>query len=190
MKIYQKLKELFVALEPYRGSWIVCGGVAASIYRDMPRFTGDIDIAVIDHDSGTALQIAEAVLKQIGYQPVAGFIPGNTEQALVVGRENGAEIFLGVDFLLPSNPWVDDAVRRGQSNLLDYGFMSAPTITVEDLYLAKVLAHQENEDRALDRDDIESMFRAGHTLDLDYVRAGAAKLQIKLPTGFKGDPIV
>ncbi len=190
MKIYQKLKELFVALEPHRGSWIVCGGVAASIYRDLPRFTGDIDIAVTDQSAGTALHVAESVLKQLGYQPVAGFIPGKKEQALVVGRESGAELFLGVDFLLPSNPWVDDAVRRGQSNLLDYGFVSAPTITVEDLYLAKVLAHQENKDRVLDRDDVESIFRAGHTLDLDYVRAGAAKLKIILPTGFKGDPIL
>ena len=125
---------------------------------DRVRWGRRLDIPVTDQSAGTALHVAESVLKQLGYQPVAGFIPGKKEQALVVGRESGAELFLGVDFLLPSNPWVDDAVRRGQSNLLDYGFVSAPTITVEDLYLAKVLAHQENKDRVLDRDDVESIF--------------------------------
>ena len=186
MKLLQALKELFSLLESFHGSWAVCGGIAATVYRETPRFTGDIDIAIVGREPLSAIHIAEAVLRRLNYSPMAGFIAdreGNlgNQQALVIGRETTSETFLGVDFLLPVIPWVSNAVVRAQSNILDYGFVSAPTITVEDLIIAKLYALKDSPERISDQDDIDAILRGNNRFDLNYLQQQAAFHRLTLP---------
>ena len=186
MKIFQSLKRVTSLLEPFSGSWAVCGGVAACIYRDVPRFTGDIDIALVDSPAKAAGDIARDVLKGLGYSPQYGFVndkdghllPG---QALVVGREIEPSSYLGVDFLLPILPWVQAAVTRAQCNLLDYGFDKLPTITPEDLCIAKVYAMCGTPERGVDRDDVLSMLSVAHEFDREYFFMTAKDLDLIIP---------
>ena len=93
MKLFSNLKRTAQILNRSPGCWAVCGGIAACVYRTTPRFTGDIDIALIDFVGCPAKGIAEDVAREIGYSPIAQWITDNQgevvkEQALVLGREN------------------------------------------------------------------------------------------------------
>ena len=186
MKIFQSLKTVTNLLKPFDGSWAVCGGIAACVYRDVPRFTGDIDIALGCTSSANPIDIANSILSSLGYVPMVGFVTDQTgrliqQQALVIGREKEPGTYLGVDFLLPVLPWVQGAVSRAQENRLDYGFDRLPTVTLEDLCLAKLYALQGTPERHTDRDDIESILRAAARFDLGYFRAGLQSLKLSLP---------
>src|SRR6185295_13797866 len=92
MRIFQVLKNVITLLEPYDERWAICGGVAASLYRETPRFTGDIDIALVDGEDTSAEKIASDILKKLGYTPKSGSVTDQNgilikKQALVIGRE-------------------------------------------------------------------------------------------------------
>lgn len=187
MQIFSELQRLAKHLDRWPGSWALCGGVVASIYRDTPRFTGDIDVALIDLGSTAATQIATTILSEMGYPPVLGFIPdplggGEQRNALLCGRGTNNERFVGVDFLLPIFPWVPKAVERAQSNLIDYGFQSLPTVTPEDLFLAKLNAIQTSASRPQDIDDLQSMMRANLHIDYAYISREARCMGFALPS--------
>jgi hypothetical protein len=139
VKLFDALKRTVAILDQYRACWALCGGVAASVYRDTPRFTGDIDIAIINTAGNAAKDIAQEVCKTLGYKPLAGWVTDHAgelirPQALVLGREDNQGTFVGIDFLLPVLPWIPLAVERAQANCLDFGFALLPTITLEDLW--------------------------------------------------------
>lgn len=183
MKLFSELKRVAGALEKFKGSWALCGGVVASIYRETPRFTHDIDIAVVDRKNQSAEELATEVLKLLKYDPILGFVgdlTGHQEKALICGRIAEDSLFIGVDFLLPVFPWVKDAVFRAQSNLIDYGFSKLPTITVEDLLIAKISALQFKS-RAQDIDDVESLLSHWTNIDIGYVLGQFKKLNITPP---------
>jgi hypothetical protein len=186
MQLFQALKQAVSILQKHHGCWAVCGGVAASIYRDIPRFTGDIDIAIVEHGEIPARDLAEQIISALGYTPMAGWVTdqyGNllTPQALVLGRESGGGTYVGIDFLLPVLPWVDPAVRRAQANLVDYGFARVPTLCIEDLIISKLFALQGTPSRILDLDDVLSMVRATPTVDRSYLKEGCAKYALAIP---------
>ncbi len=174
MKLLQNLKIAINCLQQWPGCWAICGGVAACIYRKTPRYTGDIDIAIIDHAALPAVKIAQCVVSHLGNKPLAGWVTDQhgvliKDQALVIGRESGDGSYVGIDFLLPVLPWIRESVTRAQKNDLDYGFARVPTITPEDLIIAKMYAYQGNPDRSTDLDDILSLARDGITLDRAYL---------------------
>ena len=186
MKIFQRLKEVTALLNQSPGQWCLCGGVAASVYRDSPRFTGDIDFALKESSTQPSKEFAERVLKKLGYEPLAGYIADQkgkiiTQQALVIGREQGEGTFVGIDFILPVMGWVEGAVSRAQENLFDFGFARLPTITPVDLCIAKLFALQGTETRFQDRDDILSILRTNIAIDRVSLKAEAARLEIKIP---------
>jgi len=192
MQIFTELQRLVQYLKPWDGSWALCGGVVATVYRDTPRFTGDIDVAVVDTSSSTAEEIATSVLKEMGYTPKFGFVPDPGEgkgqkKALICGRAINSERFVGVDFLLPIFPWVQNSVERARSNLLDYGFAKIPAITVEDLILAKLNAIQSKEHRATDVDDIKSVLNSNLKIDKPYIERQAALMNFAVPDWLKLD---
>jgi hypothetical protein len=169
-----------------KGSWALCGGVLAAVYRETPRFTGDIDIAIIDSVGLTAEEAATEILREMGFSPVSGFVPnpaGGSKQtkALICGRGTNSERFVGIDFLLPIFPWVQTAVERAQTNLIDYGFASIPALTAEDLILAKINALQLPEQRAIDIDDILSILQSKLPIDRTYIRRGARLMSFNIP---------
>src|ERR1700741_1532305 len=110
MKIFSELQKLSKHLEAWKGAWALCGGVAASLYRDTPRFTVDIDVAIVAQGDTSAEKIAQKVLAEMKYPSLIGFVPGFSPQekqlrALVSTRHEATDKYVGIDFLLPVFPW-------------------------------------------------------------------------------------
>ncbi|MDC0358458.1 nucleotidyl transferase AbiEii/AbiGii toxin family protein [Oligoflexia bacterium] len=190
MKIFSQLKLLSKHLETFEGSWALCDGVVASIYRKSPRFTNDIDIALVDQGDLPARQIAERVLCEMGYEPMVGFVPhpaGGSDQChgLICCRINEPESFVGIDFLLPVFPWIPKAVLRAQANQVDYGFARLPTITVEDLILAKINALASPQERIQDLDDVQSILSERREIDADYIFKESSAMQMSIPDSIR-----
>lgn len=186
MKLLEDLKRARELLSAWPGAWAVCGGVAAAVYRDTPRYTADIDIALIDTSDKTAKAIAAEIAGALGYRPQIGFVTDQhgrliKEEALVIGREDHASGYVGIDFLLPVLPWIRPAVQRAQANLLDFGFAKLPTVTVEDLFVAKLFALQGTPERHADLDDLTSMARARPAFDEPYFRAQLKAHGLQVP---------
>ena len=162
MKLYDELKRSATLLSEYPGQWAVCGGIAASIYRVRPRYTDDIDFAVIDSERISAKDLACKIINQLGYKEYLDFVPDSqspTEQVngLVCARDQNNERFKGFDFLLPNQIWVQEAVMSAQDNFIDYGFASLPTITAENLVFAKLIAINNSPERYQDMHDIKEI---------------------------------
>lgn len=190
MKLFSELKRVASSMSAYPGAWALCGGVVASIYRQSPRFTADVDIAVVAWGGQTPEEIASQVLLSLGYQPIAGFIPNlssgpDEPHALICGRAEGDDRFIGIDFLLPTFTWVPAAVARAQQNMVDYGFSKLPTVTVEDLLIAKLQA-LPNSERTQDLDDIRSILLEWKNLDQVYLKQQLVRLGVSTPEWFWG----
>lgn len=122
----------------------------------------------------------------MGYKPKAGFVTDQfgkliKAQALIVGREELPGSYTGIDFLLPSVPWVDQAVARAQHNKLDYGFAKVATLTPEDLIVAKIYAFQGNPERHVDLEDVMSILQSTKPLDKGYILQACGRLALKPP---------
>lgn len=193
MRVFLELKRAAQALKPYDGQWAICGGVAASIYREKPRFTNDIDFALCDTPLLSAEELASRVVKDLGYAELKGFVPAShrgtgssgTGQilGLICARTNPPEErFAGIDFILPVQFWVAESVRFAQQNRIDYGFAALPTITPESLILAKLAAFQSNPQRIVDLDDINELSKTCD-LDLQFLQRQIDQNQLLIPAG-------
>jgi hypothetical protein len=186
MKILKSLSLVSDLLAASGGEWAICGGIAACIYRDTPRYTGDIDIALSTSVLPSPEDKAREVARELGYDPIAGFL---TDQfgsllpgvSLIVGRESKTSGYVGIDFLLPVLPWVEGAVSRAQTNLLDFGFARLPTIRPEDLIVAKLYAFQGTPARTTDLDDVRSILGHFEPLDKNFISKRLDELTISLP---------
>ena len=78
---------------------------------------------------------------------------------MVCVRISGQERFEGFDFLLPTQFWVDEAVKHAQTNMVSYGFDKLPTITPESLIFAKLISLNNNPERYQDMDDISHILK-------------------------------
>ncbi len=185
MRLFDQLKKVADLLSEYPNQWAVCGGVAASIYRNRPRFTDDIDIALIDSEKISAQELASSITKALGYKEFKGFVPDikNSKQqlfGLIAGREENDARFIGIDFLLPVQFWIQKSVELAQSNLIDYGFAQLPTITPESLLIAKVAAFIGSPERLVDLDDINEIVKSIE-IDKEYVLRELEKQQLAVP---------
>lgn len=186
MKLFADLKITAATLARYNCPWAICGGIAACVYRTTPRYTADIDIAIIDTVTHKAKDVASIVAKELGLAPIAGFVTDQfgkllNGQALVMGRYDVKGGYVGIDFLLPLIPWVTAAVNNAQNNLIDYGFAKLPTLTPEDLIIAKLFALQGTPERKFDLDDIEDTLRTSIKLDLDYLNKALTSYNLIVP---------
>ena len=158
-------------------SFALAGGIVASIYRDQARFTEDIDLLFV---SDSAEKDATKILKQLGYEVTLvklhqlkrlPMMNKKRAPALIAVGRSTAQMY-GVDFVLPSMPWVEKALQRAQHNALDFGFGPIPCITVEDMILAKAFAGRRKDD-----DDLISIFSAEPVFDLIYIAAEMTRLK-------------
>ncbi len=188
--------------------WAVAGGLSASFYRHRPRLTNDVDIALHKGDLVGSKELAISVIKELGLTSSLGWIAthrvsaevNNTEVdgtgaakstrnkpaskhpiALVIGHLGQDSYNSSIDFLLPSLEWVPEAVKRAQFNLIDYRFAKLPTITPEDLLVAKCYALKREPNRFQDLDDIQSIFQAKLELDLPFIISELERLSLKFP---------
>lgn len=164
--------------------YAVAGGIAAAIYRTQPRATFDVDFLVIAKSNTEA--VASDILIDLSLVPV--FVKENTltrqpamnkkrkPNVIIVGRDKDNPDEIGVDFLLPTLPWAEDALQRAEYNKIDFGKGALPTITVEDLIIAKIFAG-----RLKDLDDLESIFQANHPLDMPYLTGKIQQHELRLP---------
>lgn len=185
--LLELLKDTTEALQREAITFAVCGGLAASFYRERPRLTNDVNLAISGQSIEQLKIAAYSLLEGLKLKASFGWIAGsettlNSPIDLVIGQL-GAETFDGtVDLLLPILPWIDQAVTRGQMNLIDYGFARLPTVTPEDLILAKAFALTINPDRYTDLDDIQSICRSKTELDLLYLATEFERFKLTLPS--------
>lgn len=169
---------------------MLADGLAASLYRDTPRLTTDVDIALAANPLQDPQIVAERLIREVGYVPALGWIDTSRlgEQApvvMVIGRKPDDDFSSTRDILLPALPWVSGAVERAQFNRIDFGFARIPTITPEDLIIAKVCALKAEPDRFQDLDDIKAILARRDDLDFLYITEGFARLSLSLPRALK-----
>ena len=197
MNLEQTL-ELVVGILNERGlSYALAGGLAASLYRDELRVTQDIDIVLIS--DGNTLELAESLLKELKLKPrlarkadleggpLFAIKRNNTPPLIVAGRDPQKKEIIGVDFILPAMPWANAAVERAKSNQIDFGFGKVPTISVEDLIVAKLWAICGSKKREKDVDDLRSIFSVGHELDCSYIVGHMQEHLLRIPESLEGD---
>lgn len=180
------LKLVHERLEKYRESFAVAGGLAASFYRVQPRLTNDVDLAFSFQSEAKSRQAATKIIKSLGFNSALGWIDDPTGKLkkrlpLLIGRPDKNELESTIDFLLPAFPWVKGAIARAQHNCIDYGFDKIPTLTPEDLIIAKAFALGISPNRFQDLDDIQSIFKADNQLDLLYLVQEFERLELSLP---------
>jgi hypothetical protein len=181
------LKKAVAILKDSPCNFCLIGGHAASLYRSQERFTRDVDFALVATDQKHSRAVAQSVIQALGEKPVLGFIPLNEEISghgavnMVTSQPLGDEVNGIIDILLPEIPWVSEAVERAQSNFIDLGFSMVPTITPEDLVIAKCYALKHSPDRFQDLDDLKQLFMDVKDLDTDYIRRRFERLQTRIP---------
>lgn len=196
MKINELLKNVAQHLRQKKIRFALAGGLVASLYRHEKRMTKDLDFLilsgsnteeeakkVISHFSLTPTIIRKADLEG---GPLFAIKRKNTPPWMVIGRAKGKPLTVGLDFILPAMPWFDSALDRAEKNPIDFGCGPVPCITVEDMILAKLLSHKNKSDRFKDLDDLQSIFKANHNLELSYLYGQMQKLQLKVPDPIKG----
>ena len=148
--------ELFAA---HHVRWAVIGALAANAYRSQTRTTTDLDLL--------------AVLSEDGYESMRSALERDGWQVRPTGGESLAfpdiirlrhDSYFPTDVLLAKIPYQVIAVERAR--LLDpiaLGF-ALPYLSPEDVVIHKLLAY-----RFRDRDDLESLAKAGVALDEEYI---------------------
>ena len=159
------------------------GCIAADLYRKETRTTKDIDFLFfmngMEVDRGRELLkklnlgVGEVKLHQLKQSPTMN--KRSKDTYILVGRGNESDP--GVDLLLPPFPWFANAMRRAQSNLIDFGFGFVPVLTAEDIILAKLFGN-----RLKDLDDIQSIFEAKKPLNVGYLEAEMDRLGFSFPS--------
>lgn len=178
MNLEKFLKDVVLYLEKEGHAYALAGGLLASLYRDEKRFTQDLDF--LFYSDSHSQKNAEKIIKHFGLVPhylrqaqLSGgplfAIKNKTSPVwMVVGRPESKTSRIGLDFILPTIPWFSKALSRAMENRIDFGFAKIPCLTVEDIIIAKIHGAQ-NLVRFKDLDDLQSIFKAEHPLDFDYL---------------------
>ncbi len=195
MSLKALFKAAVVALNAKNIRFAVAGGFAADVYRLEPRVTMDVDFAIMSESdpARAAASVIESLELKPGVVRMADFAGGplfaikrkSTPPCMMVGRRPGRPADAGVDLLLPTLPWVAKAIERAQDNLIDFGFGSVPTLTVEDVMLSKLFALSSAAMRAKDMDDLQSIAAADHDVNIPYLAGQLNHLQITVQRGAK-----
>ena len=161
------------------GARFAIGGSWASTAFGDPRLTNDVDI-LVDFTAATLDRFLAALSKTF----VAD--PDDARSALRTGRPfNVIYIPTAVKFdLFPAHAFplglqeLDRAVLLAGTGLSED---PTPFVTPEDILLAKLFCYrQEGEVSTMQWRDTEGIVRGrGATLDRDYLKAGAAELQVE-----------
>ena len=197
MTIIDRLKEVVGLLEQSGTRYALAGGLAASCYRTEERTTKDIDIIIFTEGSleDTAAELLTKLNLTPGYARQADLKGGplfaiknkSTPVYIVVGRNAKDSSIIGVDFILPTMPWATDALERAQQHRINMGFGELPIITVEDVIIAKLFSVGDKSDRFKDLDDLQSIFRAHHKFDYNYLNGQMLKFELALPEVLEKD---
>lgn len=192
MSLESLFKDAVNQLENRQVPYAVAGGVAASLYRQEPRMTMDVDLIIMaaSGSTETAVSVLQAIGLETGIAREADLAGGplfairrrSTAPFMIVGRSPDKSHEWGVDILLPAMPWAADAVLRAQDNRVDFGFGAVPTLTLEDIILAKLHALASGIPRPKDLDDLQSIYAAnGDEVDTVYLAAQMRRFAFVVP---------
>lgn len=188
MMLISFLKNVVELLQKENIRFAVAGGMAASLYRLEVRTTKDLDFLIFVE--GKSEQKAQEVIGKFNLNvtlvrradleggPLHAIKRKSTEPMIVVGRRDKE---IGLDFILPTMPWFENALNRAEKKVIDYGSVKAPTLTAEDVIIAKLYAVKNSSSRFQDLDDLKSIFEANHTLDINYLDDEMRRLGLGLP---------
>lgn len=175
-------------LQKHNVQFALAGGFVASIYRSHPRATQDLDFLIYSEKSSekkareilTELHLEHHELRkaQLEGGPMFAIKNKSTPVCILAGRKENS---IGVDFLLPTLPWADEALERAQYNLVNFGFGNIPCVTVEDLILSKLYSFDNQKTRFMDLDDLQSIFQKKHEIDFVYLSQRLKFLNLKIP---------
>lgn len=196
MSLESLFKDAVHQLEIQKIPFAVAGGLAASLYRQEPRMTMDVDLVIMAESGGTAaaVSVLQAIGLETGIALKADLAGGamfairrkNTATCMVVGRAADQSHEWGVDILLPALPWAGDAVLRAQDNQIEFGFGAVPTLTLEDMILAKLHALSAGIPRPKDLDDLQSIYTTnGEDVDTVYLAAQMRRFALVVPASAK-----
>lgn len=194
MTLSELLKTVTSVLTDAEIQFALAGGLASSIYRQDARLTNDLDIAILldQKNNQEHVTFSEELIKQFNLSPhvvrEANLRGGplfaikrkSSVPMIVVGRNKDSNT-IGLDLLLPTLPWIRDAVLRAMNNIIDFGICKSPCITVEDLIISKFFSYSISPSREKDIDDLRSIFQAKHELELDYLVAKMKEYGLSLP---------
>jgi hypothetical protein len=195
MNLEQFLTQVVSALKKNDTRYALAGGLIASVYRAEKRLTADLDFLILA-DSDTQ-KMASKIISDFGLTPhpirKADLVGGplfaikrkNTEVMMLVGRNNNNAEQIGLDFILPSMPWFADALKRAEHHHVNFGTGPVCCLTVEDVIVSKLMSVKNIATRFKDLDDLQSIFAAGHELDLSYIYAQMQKFDLKIPLELK-----
>ncbi|HMO17970.1 MAG TPA: nucleotidyl transferase AbiEii/AbiGii toxin family protein [Oligoflexia bacterium] len=187
MSLTNSLQHVLIQLQNKSIRFALAGGLVANLYRNEARFTNDIDFAIIQDLEDLILledilktlnlefgQITEGDLKNIPFRRKRE----KSKLQMIIGRSKVDKSALGIDFLLSTIPWVEEAVLRAQANIVDYLDFKIPALTLEDMIIAKLYALQ-NTTRFKDLDDLEQFL--SYNQDIDYVYLSGRMTRYNLP---------
>ena len=189
--LIDRLKIAAKKLNSMKLRYALAGGLAASIYRKQPRLTQDIDFAILSASYKRARAMADKILLSMDLKPILGWADQSRTKAkrnvaFVLGRPRAESKAGAVDIILPCLPWVKRAVTRAQSNVIDFGGVLVPTLTPEDVIIAKAFALQSDPLRFQDLDDIKEILLGPTEIDLTYIVSEFERLSLVLPKELEG----
>jgi hypothetical protein len=197
MTLEERFREVIDLLRREKATFAVAGGLAASIYRDRPRSTDDLDFLLLSSPNSvtaagrilSALHLKASIARQADLEggPMFARKRGNTPAMLAVGRDPKDATRIGIDFILPEMPWFLPALDRAQLNRVDFGFGPLPTLTIEDVILAKLYALKNDPRRFKDLDDLQSILRRGLEFDILYLSDRMRVLSLPFPKELEPD---
>ena len=185
----QFLKIVFNKLVKMPCTFSLAGGFVASLYRQDIRATNDLDF-VLQADTNS-FDMAQGLIMSLGMEVGVARLSDLTKapmpnkkslpRMLVIGRTKNDPQSMGLDFILPTMPWVKKALERAQINKINFGFANIPCLTLEDFILSKLYALKNDPSRFKDLDDLKSIFEKGAPMDLDYLASEMESLQLAFP---------
>lgn len=156
----QTIAALGAALDTIGLPWMVIGGIAV-VARGVTRFTDDVDATVIGAEFD--LDAAIAVFAHHGIAPRINDATSFARQSQVLLLRH-VSTDTPLDLSLAWLPFEIEAIERAERLVLSG--VEAPVATAEDLLVYKAIAW-----RPRDRDDIEQLMDAGHTIDFVRIQA-------------------
>ena len=180
------LEESAEALKKEKCLFAVAGDITLNFYRDPPRAAKNVDLLLLSKNSE---ELAIQIIKELGLDLIdegadsskqSGLLFGASSSTSLVGMQENNPLAARLSFHLCGVKWVTNAVQRAQSNLIDYGFCALPTITPEDLIIAKLFALLELQ-RCKEIDNIQAIFEGDNDLDFPYLVGQLKKYRLCLP---------
>ena len=195
MELQKFFQDVVDCLKKEKLRYALAGGLVASIYRTDERLTKDLDFLLLA-EAKTEEKAAQ-IIKSFGLKPLivrkADLEGGpmfaikrkSTKPYIIAGRAKGDPSKIGLDFILPEMPWFEAALDRAENNQIDFGFGKVPCLRVEDLIISKFYSLKNDSKRFNDLDDHQSIFEAGHDLDLAYLCGQMKVLSLSVPAEIK-----